>query len=76
MDVIRVEAYFPGSQYAPARWDDMNISNPKDYYKSNGDLKGTFKLWPNSFCTYFNNLIFDLTDFIKKDRVDKKDDKW
>lgn len=76
MDVIKVEGYTQGTQYSSPRWFDMNISSPKEYYKENGDLRGTYKFWPESFCSYFNNILTDLNLFIKSEKVEQKNDKW
>lgn len=76
MDVIRVEAYTPANQFGPGKWFDMNISSPNEYYKENGELRGNYKLWPESFTKFFNNLAFQLLLFIESNNVDSKSDKW
>lgn len=76
MDVIRVEGYSRGTQTSAPRWFDMDVSSPKESYKENGDLRGTYKFWPESFCNYFNNLLKELILFMKTDKIDQKSEKW
>ena len=54
----------------------MELQNMNEYYKSNGEIKSTYKYFPDTFPKFFNDLNKELEAFLKSDAIPSKKNDW
>lgn len=54
----------------------MELQNMDEYYKSNGQIKSTYKYFPDTFPKFFNDLNKELEAFLKSDSIPSKKSDW
>ena len=77
-DPIGLEQFTPSSKYVTGGWSDIPLNVGAWSYRKNGKLRSTFKTYPSSIETIFNEIIASLNDYLLKKSNKKEDssDDW
>lgn len=75
-DVISVEQYVSPSKYSSGGWYTIPIDNTKYAYKDNGEIRNTYKQYPENLENLFNSLNLSLKDFLLSKNVQSKSKEW
>ena len=55
---------------------NIELNKMNEYYKENGNIRGTYKYFPEIIPVYFNNLNISLNDFLTNDKIPSKKNDW
>lgn len=75
-EIIEISAYWESSQYSSGGWQNIELKNPKRYYRKNGKIRSTFKHYPKLIPLYFNALNLSLKNFMSSEKIPSKKDDW
>jgi hypothetical protein len=75
-DVILLESYVNASQYNSGGWHPVGLTNTSYAYKESGELRNTFKSYPEEIESTFNSLNNELKKTLESDTIPSKKDSW
>lgn len=75
-DVTSLESYLSASQYNSGGWYPVGLSNTSYAYKDSGELRTTYKYFPEEIETTFNSLNIELKKFLESESIPSKNDGW
>ena len=75
-DVISLERYFNASQYSSGGWYPVGLTNTSYAYKESGELRSTYKNYPEEIESTFNSLNNELKKILESDTIPSKKDGW
>ena len=55
---------------------NIELKNMNEYYKENGNIRGTYKYFPEIIPMYFNSLNLSLRDFLISNSIPSKKNNW
>jgi hypothetical protein len=75
-DIIEIQYYVNSSQYSPGGWSQFPMVGMEYYYNKKGEIKSTFKNFPEFIPPYFNDLNKSLHDFVMSNEIPSKKQDW
>lgn len=75
-DVISLESYLNASQYNSGGWYPVGLTNTSYAYKESGELRSTYKNYPEEIESTFNSLNNELKKILESDTIPSKKDGW
>ena len=75
-DVIEIRQHFEASEYSSGGWYEVGLATTEKYYNKKGEIKNTYKYFPEMIPSYFNNLNLELKQFIISEKIPSKKGDW
>ena len=75
-DVTSLERYFTPSQYNSGGWYAVGLADTSYAYKESGELRSTYKNYPEEIESTFNSLNNELKKTLESETIPSKKDGW
>lgn len=75
-DVIDISTYNSPTQYSSGGWSSFDLNNMSIFYNKKGQIRSTYKYYPDIIPSFFNNLNNRLKDFILSEQIPSKKSEW
>ena len=75
-DIISLESYLSSSQYRRGGWYPVELTNTSYAYKESGELRSTYKSYPEEIESTFNSLNKELKKTLESETIPSKKEGW